>query len=262
MYFENCEVMNFEGALRGMRNPLNSWSKSDSVFDYCSAGLAGMYVDNVARKWVAFSTGGDEVSGGEVYTSYFKWLYENGVKFLDKNSRFCQLTLVGPNDMRLAQSLIKAGAEHCKFLRQIPVSVDWTATRYTWAEIDTYHFNTKNSCSTMHKLFDKNRKIELADFGDGEKNRVFLAPVIQTLNSLRDSYFVAANSKEKDSILHLAKQILPESYLQKRTVVTSYAELRNMYHQRKNHRLPEWSNDFCNFVSKLPYAKELIIYEN
>lgn len=170
--------------------------------------------------------------------------------------------VIGDKDLILAQKLIKNGSEHCKFLRMIDVWVDMDMTRYWWSEMDTYHFNVKNSCSTMHKLLNRKVEITRADFLWCGEDTDILEIVIERLNQLRVEFLDSKDAEEKNRLLLRAKRILPEGFLQMRTVKTSYAELRNIYFQRRNHRLhDEWVDDFCWWVSTLPYAKELIMYE-
>lgn len=171
--------------------------------------------------------------------------------------------VIGEKDLGLAQRLIKAGSEHCKFMRQVQVWVNITAPRYWWSEFDTYKVGTSaNSTSTMHKLFDKKTEIKLNMFevhNDFEKR--IINNLIKELNILRDNYFVAENQEEKNIILTMAKRILPEGYLNLRTVNLNYSVLRNIVQQRKNHRLKyEWQDCFCKWMTTLPYAKELIFY--
>jgi len=163
---------------------------------------------------------------------------------------------IGDNDLDLAKRLIKAGSEHCKFLRQINVYMDVNLPRYIWQELDTYHFGTKNSCSTMHRLFNKKEKITLDLFYIPNENvKTVLIPIIDSLNAIREEYL-----RTKDNeLLRTAKCILPESYLQLRTWSTNYQELRNIYHQRKNHRMNKEWKILLNAIETLPYAKELII---
>ena len=163
----------------------------------------------------------------------------------------------------MAQRLIKAGNEHCKFMRQVQVWVNITAPRYWWSEFDTYKVGTSaNSTSTMHKLFDKKTEIKLNMFevhNDFEKR--IINNLIKELNILRDNYFIAENQEEKNIILTMAKRILPEGYLNLRTVNLNYSVLRNIVQQRKNHRLKyEWQDCFCRWVTTLPYSKEFIFY--
>ena len=162
---------------------------------------------------------------------------------------------IGPNDLDLAKRLIKAGNEHCKFLRQIQVWADFEMPLYWWSEFDTYKFNTKNSCSTMHKLFNAKKEIELDDFVYSKEDINTLNFIIRELNSLRKRYL---ETKDFNYVIR-GKRLLPTSFKQKRTVNTNYAELINIYNQRKNHRLKEeWQDVFCKWCEELPYFKEFL----
>ena len=237
MKFSNTSVMNFENAFRGLRNPKNSWNRSDS---------GKLYWDGT---WYH-----------EELKNYFT---EYGVNFY-----------IGENDMKLAQTLIKAGNEHRKFMRQIFVSVDITAPLYWWKEFDTYKVGTvANSTSTMHKLAttpitlecfeidDYDKDLSLADNSkddDGLDNiSTFEEDIIYVLENLRQKYL---ETKDKRYWKELVRW-LPESWLQTRTVTMNYENIRNMYFQRRNHKLAEWSESFIKWVETLPYAKELIMYE-
>lgn len=205
MKFEKTEVFNFEGAIRGMRNPMNSWNKSDS--DY----------------FVVHD------SNSDCHIRRFK---------------------IGENDLALAQSLIKAGSEHRKFIRQIFVSVDITAPLYWWKEFDTYKVGTvANSTSTMHKL--ASTPITKDCFECGE---MLYGYTITNLESNRKMY-LETNDKNywKQLIVNL-----PESWLQTRTVTMDYENLYSIVRHRKNHKLTEWSESFMTWVKTLPYAEELI----
>ena len=217
MNFDKTKVFNFEGALRGMRNPMASWHRSDSK-------VIGDCYDNMEFE-------------------------------------------IGPNDMDLAQRLIHAGGEHRKFLRQIFVSVDITAPLYWWKEFDTYKVGTTaNSTSTMHKLASTpitRDCFEMEDYDDSlpMDNRplpynigIVVDDLIEDLEALRAKY---NETKDKRYWKELIRW-LPESWLQTRTVTMNYENLRNIYHQRKNHKLTEW-HSFCEWVESLPYAKEFII---
>lgn len=207
MKITNTEVYGFEAALRGMRNPMNSWHLQDSVPYYCMPDIL----------WDA--------------------------------------TLIGERDLDLAKRLIKAGNEHCKFLRQIQVWADFEMPLYWWSEFDTYKFNTKNSCSTMHKLFNAKKEIELDDFVYSKEDINTLNFVIRELNSLRKRYL---ETKDFNYVIR-GKRLLPTSFKQKRTVNTNYAELINIYNQRKNHRLKEeWQDVFCKWCKELPYFKQFL----
>ena len=237
MKFENTEVWGFEHAFRGLRNPKNSWNRSDS---------GKLYWDGT---WYH-----------EELKNYFT---EYGVNFY-----------IGENDMKLAQTLIKAGNEHRKFMRQIFVSVDITAPLYWWKEFDTYKVGTvANSTSTMHKLAttpitldcfeidDYDRNLSLADNpkdDDGLDNiSTFEEDIIYVLENIRQKYL---ETKDKRYWKELVRW-LPESWLQKRTITMNYENVRNMYFQRRNHKLTEWSESFIKWVESLPYAEELIMYD-
>ena len=227
--FENTGVVGWEHAIRGMRNPLNSWDKSDSEFN-------------------------------REPRNYFD---ENDMPCTDLR-RF----IIGENDLNLMQRLRSAGTDHRKFLRMIVVYVDITAPLYWWKEFDTYKVGTvANSCSTMHKIHAK--EFTLDDFSTEHLTDVFsidnatnplnvIEHTIFCLNFCRDLYIKKKDKKYWWQMI----QLLPSSYNQKRTVLFNYEVLNNIYKSRKNHKLDEWSIGFMNWIRSLPYAKELIIGEN
>ena len=228
MKITNTEVYGFEAALRGMRNPKNSWHLQDSklsMFTY-----------------------------SEAESEY--------IRHSDMSSNYLY---IGEKDLYLAQNLIKAGTEHYKFLRQIQVWADIEMPRYWWSEFDTYQFNSKNSCSTMHRLLNTKSPITLDQFIYCNEDKDSLLSTIDRLNEIREEWLKAKEEKDNKTMTRLllrSKRLLPESFLQNRTVNTNYAELRNIYFQRKNHRLKEeWQDTFCKWVESLPYAKELILYK-
>lgn len=243
MKFENTEVWGFEHSLRGMRNPKNSWHKSDSGRNYD-------ILDGCRKDCPYINTGCDE--------------------------EHCDEFRIGKNDMELAQTLIKAGNEHRKFMRQIFVSVDITAPLYLWKEFDTYKVGTvANSTSTMHKITSQPITLECFEIDDYEKDlkclEVYDSDIevdystvdfevykfINFLENLRQKYL---ETKDKRYWKELVRW-LPESWLQKRTITMNYENVRNMYFQRRNHKLTEWSESFIKWVESLPYAEELIMYE-
>lgn len=231
MKFDNTEVWGFEHALRGMRNAMESWDRIDSHY--------GCDNDIVCEKCN---------TSGEGCINY-------------KNNY-----IIGKNDMKLAQTLIKAGSADSKYLRMIHVAVDTDMPRYWWSEADTYHFNTKNSCSTMHKLLNNNKPITLNMFVICEEDIDWWKYTVNKLESMRLEYKeiqrTTKDSKAMNRLLLRAKRMLPEGFEQMRTWDTNYAELRNMYFQRRHHRLKEeWVDTFCKWIESLPYAKELIMYE-
>lgn len=233
MEFKDTEVWGFKHSMRGMRNPMNSWGKSDSGI--CKGGDNGIGCENCAIENTCEHT----------YDKEFK---------------------IGKEDMRLAQSLLKAGNEHAKFMRMIHVAVDVDMPRYWHSEADTYHFNTKNSCSTMHKLLNNVNPITLDMFVICEEDIEWWKNTVEELEKLRLEYKnIQKTTKDNEYMNRLlvrAKRMLPEGFLQMRTWDTNYAELRNMYFQRRHHRLEEeWIDTFCKWIESLPYAKELIMYE-
>lgn len=238
---ENTEVMGWEAAIRGMRNPMNSWEKSDS-FIPC-------YVKTKCHKC--------EVNQKCAY--YF----ENGEPYKKDE-------VIGPNDLDLMTRLRNAGTDHRKFMRMITVYLDVTAPLYWWKEFDTYKVGTvANSCSTMHKIADK--EFTLDDFSHEhlcDDELALLEEVIARLNMNR-VVFIAKNDKQVDRYTVMSDecyakykktlwwqmiQLLPSSYNQRRTVMLNYEVLANMYKSRKNHKLDEW-HTFCDWIESLPYSE-------
>ena len=231
---ENFEVMGWEHAIRGMRNPMNSWEKSDS--GYCVQDLS-RDCNNCVHKHTNYPTcrcGGFDI---------------------------------GPNDYALMKKLRNAGTDHRKFMRMIIVYLDITAPLYWWKEFDTYKVGTvANSCSTMHKIHAKEFTIE--DFSCehlkdsfGESHDCFspldiLHDVITMLNICREDYLKSKSKDDWDQMI----QLLPSSYNQKRTVMLNYEVLANIYDSRKDHKLDEW-HTFCHWIDELPYSELITGYE-
>lgn len=256
--FENTEVMGWEHAIRGMRNPINSWEKSDS----------------------------------EYKCPYLK-------PEVGHTPRCCRENMcIGPNDLDLMKRLRNVGTDHRKFMRMITVYVDITAPLYWWKEFDTYKVGTvANSCSTMHKIADKEFTLEdfscehLFTYSDNEQwfledvcdilaeddmiiNSTDLMRItVSLLNKYRERYHETKDKKYWWQMI----QLLPSSYNQKRTVMMNYEVLANIYKSRRNHRLDEWSENhinvdgvdmsdgegifgFCDWIKTLPYS-ELITCE-
>lgn len=172
--------------------------------------------------------------------------------------------IIGPNDLKLMQSLIKAGTDHSKFMRMINVTMDITAPMYWAKEMDTYKVGTvRNSCSTMHKIHSK--EFTLDDFSHehlGDKEKQILLTTIEAMNESRDA-FVTWNENykhDKKDYWWQMIQLLPSSYNQKFTWQANYQVLRNIYSARRNHKLDEWV-EFCKMIEGLPYSSELICYE-
>ena len=218
--FENTEVFNFEGAIRGMRNPLNSWEKSDSF--------------NCRN-------------------------YSEDCDFCERNYSECAKYYIGPNDLDLMKRLIKAGSDHRKFMRQILVSVDITAPLYWWKEFDTYKVATvSNSCSTMHKIQAKEFTIDDFSYDHCKDDPIvenYINDTLWILNRARDQFL---QTKDKAFWWNMI-QLLPSSYNQKRTITLNYETLYNIYGSRKGHKLDEWRVGFMEWIESLPYAEELIV---
>ena len=176
-----------------------------------------------------------------------KWVYEYGDEHF----------VIGTKDYDLAKRLWNGGTEHRKWMRQVIVWVDITAPRYWWSEFDTYKVGTSaNSESTMHRLTKDGVKKEDLDFEwyiDGLADST-MEDLISNLNVLIDFYNACPPEKKKE-IFPLIKGLLPESFMQKRTICLNYEVLATMYRQRKNHRLPQWSKDFVSWVKTLPYSE-------
>lgn len=212
---ENVEVLGWDAAIRGMRNPLNSWEKSDSQFvrdsDYGCFGVCPC------------------------------------AELVD-----CDCCHVGPNDLKLMNTLRNAGTDHRKFMRMITVYLDITAPLYWWKEFDTYKVGTvTNSCSTMHKIAAK--EFTLEDFSHehlGYQSIRVLKDTIKVMNDFREEFI---KDHEKVNWWQMI-QLLPSSYNQRRTVMLNYEVLANMYKSRRNHKLDEW-HTFCDWIESLPYSE-------
>ena len=281
MKFQNVQVMNFKGAFRGLRNPLESWKKSDSYFGIIDVEYDSYQVDDVITDWVNQELSRTELKPGEepieegsnewmdLFDEYFDWFFNNGI--LTKNEDAINVAAIGPVDLDLAQRMIRAGSSDRKFMRQIMVCVDITAPLYWWKEFDTYKVGTvANSTSTMHKLSNTPITLEcfeLDDFNEGimfyEDNPSnpdmcmfdFWTMFVNDLEHLRQKYNETKDQRYWKELIRL----LPEAWLQTRTVTLNYEILRNIYSQRKHHRLTEW-HQFCDWIKTLPYAGELILH--
>lgn len=225
---ENTEVVGWEHAIRGMRNPLNSWDKMDSHACPCY-GILDCDCPMVAE--------GHEPA--------------RDCNEIVRKSAFC----IGENDYSLMMRLAKAGPDHAKYRRMIVVYADVTAPLYWWKEYDTYKVGTvANSCSTMHKIHSK--QFELADFSHEHltiASSIALQEVIYNLNYWRAQHDLAYTEKRRKECWWQLIQLLPSSYNQRRTVMLNYEVLANIYKQRKNHKLDEWT-EFCKWIEDLPYS--------
>lgn len=239
---ENTEVIGWEAAIRGMRNPMNSWEKSDS--------------------------------------GWFSSEDDMGVDYVQYNSHSdpSELYFIGPNDKKLMMKLRNAGTDHRKFMRMITVYLDITGPLYWWKEFDTYKVGTvANSCSTMHKIADKEftledfscehllglmskddeRTVPIIDVSPYYDKKIIYSPngwltgTIHLLNECRKWYLETNDKKYWWQMI----QLLPSSYNQKRTVMLNYEVIANMYKSRKNHKLDEWVELMTYFKENLPYSE-------
>ena len=225
-----------EFIIEGMRNPMNSWEKSDTCFS-------------------------DESCVN---------CYYNQRNLCDKDSFFRKDEKIGSNDHSIMQRLSNAGTEHRKYMRMMPVYVRITAPLYWWKEFDTYKVGTvANSCSTMHKIAEKEFTVD--DFSTEHltaQSKKCIEDVIKLLNMHRALY-ISKNDKRVDQFTIMSDecytkykkdiwwqmiQLLPSSYNQTRNVMLNYEVLANIYRQRKNHKLDEW-REFCKWIETLPYSE-------
>jgi hypothetical protein len=242
---ENTEVFGWDAAIRGMRNPMNSWHLSDS--GYCEG------------RSVRCDTCCDRP-----YDDYQPCYLATENKG--------KLFVIGENDLKLMRNLTKAGSDHAKYLRMINVTFDLVAPLYFYKEFDTYKISTvSNSCSTMHKIHAKeftlddfshehltteDRNSHISGIPDGIG---LLESIVNHLNIYRKAYLQCkGDTALQKRIWWQMIQLLPSSYNQKRTVQLNYAVLWNMYQARKNHKLDEW-REFCKWCEGLPYFKEVLL---
>lgn len=223
---ENTKIVGWDAAIRGMRNPMNSWEKSDTLF-FCSS--------------------------------------QGDIRKIVEGQDLELLSEIGPNDYKLMTSLRDAGTDHRKFMRMITVYMDITAPLYWWKEYDTYKVGTvANSCSTMHKIAAKeftfddfsHEKLITSVCMEIQEQHIRISPMqalgttIECLNSYRDLYLKTKDKKYWWQMI----QLLPSSYNQLRTVMLNYEVLANMYKSRKNHKLDEWRT-FCECIKSFPYSE-------
>lgn len=297
---ENVSTVGWEPAIRGARNPMNSWEKSDTLFynirsDHAVESLDGeiIFYNNELGNWI--------YCGSDKKKPLYSWAIDNSdnkkvsksdTKYFTEYLDWCKKQgsyVIGPNDLKLLTNLAKAGSDEAKFRRMIVVYLDVTAPMYWWKEADTYKVGTvRDSCSTMHKIHAKEFTLEdfstehlfnEKDFITGDKTVPFENdPALSAITVDGDiAYFTSTGFVEmicdvlnhyRDLFLktHDKKywwqmiQLLPSSYNQRATLMLNYEVLANMYHARKNHKLDEW-RVFCKWIETLSYAKELIIGE-
>ena len=230
---EHTEVMGWDAAIRGLRNPLNSWDQSDS------------FICEERTMTIA-----------EIDATCGVCPKHNFCDIYDSNPHY----VLGNNDYSLMQKLRNAGTDHRKFMRMLTVYCDITAPLYWWKEYDTYKVGTvANSCSTMHKIHAK--RFTMDDFSCEHLEDIFLhglRDTIELLNKARNGFLDASEEKEplvpaKDYWWQMI-QLLPTSYNQKRTVMLNYEVLANIYRSRRHHKLDEW-HTLCDWIEKLPYAE-------
>lgn len=216
---ENVEIVGWEAAIRGMRNPLNSHHLSDSEW-----GERGLSADE-----------------------YYDLLSEDN-PYPKGEAIYC----VGPNDLKLMNQLASGGPVHAKYRRMIQVYVNITAPLYWWKEMDTYKVGTvANSCSTMHKIHERDLTPEVfsREHLDAEDYGALLY-TIERINACRKTFIETGDKQAWHSMI----QLLPSSYNQKRTWMANYEVLANIYHSRKDHKLDEW-REFCKWIETLPYSE-------
>ena len=265
---ENVDIHGWEAAIRGARNPMNSWEKSDSKF-----------IDNETKE----------------YFYYHTLLYSMGLDYddwgtIDVSSKECKgLDIIGPNDYKLLMNLCKGGSEESKWRRFVHVSMDIMAPLYWWKEFETYKVGTScNSCSTMHKIQAKEFTLEdfscehllecdfLNDNGNGDADcwiypftdcvdgdgtmeeypLDILKATIKMLNKARDLFL---ETKDKRYWYQMI-QLLPSSYNQRRTIDLNYEVLAAQYRQRKDHKLDAWHR-YCDWIKTLPYSEFITMEE-
>lgn len=258
---ENVEVMGWEAAIRGMRNPKNSWDRSDSDYRPILCKRCDNCMSYQLEKW-------DDCEQCEVEQQ------------TNANDGF----MIGPNDLDLMTRLRNAGTDHRKFMRMITVYLDITAPLYWFKEFDTYKVGTvANSCSTMHKIADKEFTLEdfscehlvdamdiepecpelLMDVTPYQDGSICFSPsgvlayTVRMLNICRNAYL---KNKDKKYWWQMI-QLLPTSYNQRRTVMLNYEVLANIYKSRRNHKLDEW-HTFCDWIETLPYSQLITGIEN
>lgn len=227
---DKIDIWGFEHAFRGMRNPMNSWKKSDSKILSC--GYLEDFDNNTCEDCI-FGRG-----------STIDYCFNSGY-----------FVRIGPKDLELMKKLYKGGPEHRKYLRQIMVSMDILAPLYWWKEFDTYKIGTTaNSCSAMHKIHAKEFVVD--DFSHDHLDEFGMAMLANIINYLNENRRYYISTKKREYWWQMI-QILPTSYNQLRTVTMNYENVVNIIHQRKNHKLTEW-NEFVDILSGFPLIKDIV----
>ena len=289
---ENVDIHGWEAAIRGARNPMNSWEKSDSWFiDRWDIEMKEFYCHSLDIYSAIMEETGELTNDGhsimevmwmtinaenEWLTATTSWPYAE-----DENYKYCVKLILGQNDYKLLKNLCKGGSEESKWRRFVTVSMDLTAPLYWWKEFDTYKVGTAcNSCSTMHKIHAKEFTIEdfscehlswgpehdgtettlIAKNGDSYVCEVVfpmavMKDIIDVLNHNRQKFLETKDKKYWWQMI----QLLPTSYNQRRTIILNYEVLAKQYRERKNHKLDCW-HTYCDWIKTLPYS-ELITME-
>lgn len=280
---ENAQIFGWEGAIRGARNPMNSWDKSDSWFNFDS--------------W--YASDGDRDCGIDTHCAYSilgeeseEWEWDQCPLEGDwcESEWKCEAMILGPADHKLLMNLCKGGTEEAKWRRMVHVQMDITAPLYWWKEFETYKVGTtSNSCSTMHKIHSKPFTKEdfsfehIITFGSPneelnlenpdiskeycalyyEQLDIYMSPegvTEATLNMLNRARFLFLETGDKKYWWQMI-QLLPTSYNQRRTIDLNYEVLASQYRQRKEHKLDEW-REYCEWIKTLPYSEFITVEEN
>ena len=262
---ENTEVLGWEAAIRGMRNPMNSWEKGDTWFyDYSDAeGNDICHSFNIERGTMVDSFDGDGIDVHWIEVQEcpeFTRTFEHILNIEDHPHNWpCSCPVfIGPNDHKLMMNLAKAGSVDAKYRRMIVVYADITAPLYWWKEFDTYKIGSvANSCSTMHKIHSK--EFTLEDFSYehlGPPSIQNLKNTIKCMNDYREWFL---KDHDKYNWWQMI-QLLPSSYNQRRTVMLNYEVLAGIYPKRKDHKLDEW-HTYCDWIKSLPYSEIITLEE-
>lgn len=245
----------WDAIIRGMRNPKNSWRRTDS--DYRK--VLSKQCDDCGKCYLPAEDSCDSCELNNIDMSEYT---------------------VGPNDFKLMNQLASGGPVHAKYRRMMVVFLDITAPLYWWKEFDTYKIGTvANSCSTMHKIQEKEFTLDdfsvehLANYDnpgwDDVPPMTLMNTIVDVLEVYRRQYNVADAKLKRDDLTEAERkhtmaqrkhfwwqmiQLLPSSYNQKRTVMLNYEVLVGIYKWRKNHKLDEWC-EFCKWIETLPYAE-------
>lgn len=289
---ENTEITGWEAAIRGMRNPMNSWEKSDTWFwdysdveenDHCHSFNIPSATMVDSEQEGCLDIHWTEVQRCPEWTKEFEHI--ETIKDHPYEWEYGCKAFIGPNDYKLMMNLAKAGTTDAKYRRMINVTADVIAPLYWWKEYDTYKVGTvANSCSTMHKIHVKEFTRDdfscehLIEYGDPEEvpviavgeglatieneiRRFWPSDILDlTISMLNRSRQMFLETKDKRFWFQMI-QLLPSSYNQRRTIQLNYEVLAAIYPKRKNHKLVEW-HDFCDWIRNLPYSEIITLEDN